>query len=179
MSGIDGRTASSFDALELLANPTRLQAKIDALKAAEESAREQIALAGPASEIIQIREGIDAVRVAAEAEYKELIDKANAVVVEANQEAADIIADAEAEASRATAEADEAVKQAEARVAGIKSHESAVQRQIEVSNQRAADLDQRNEKLQQKAEALDTREQELEGEKVQLVKVRELINEVV
>ena len=52
----------SYAALELLANPTRLQAKLDQLKNAEESAREQIALAGPAGEILNIRAEIDGLK---------------------------------------------------------------------------------------------------------------------
>lgn len=174
---ISGGSGGSMDALELLANPEKLKERIKSFNDAEAAAKEQIALAGQASEIVAIREGIDEVRIKAEAEYKDLVDKANRTVEEANETAQQIIADAESDAATVEADAAEAVRKAEARVGGIRTQETAVGRQIEVANQRAKDLDRVEQTLQQRAEALDQREQELEGEKEKLAKVRELIDD--
>jgi len=172
---IMGGSSSSLTALELLADPKKLQGRIDALKQAEESAREQINLAGPASEIVAIRAEIDILKEEAEKEAEELVSKANGIVKDANLAARQMVSDAEDDSDRIVSGAGEAVKQAEARVAGIKTHETAVQRQIEVANKRASDLDRMEESLQQKADELDTRAQELDGEADQFAKIRELI----
>ena len=166
---------SSFAALELIANPAKLQEKIDSLKSAEASAREQIELAGPASEILQIRSEIDALKEEAQKLLESAMADATEIEMTANAVAVGIVKDAEDVADTEERQAAENVKKAESRVSGIKTHETAVQRQVEIANQRSKDLDRREEELQQKAAALASREQELTGEAEKFVKVRELI----
>jgi hypothetical protein len=177
MSGIDGRTASSFDALELLANPTRLQAKLDQLKAAEVAAHEQIALAGPASEIVKIRGEIDGLKELAADALKGAKADAAEIVAKAKEEAMEIMADAEAEASRVDiAAAEQATKTEEAykEAAGVLAN----------NKQAAADLDQREKTLNDykaKVDAamadIESRESLLLQEKSKLASVREYIEQ--
>lgn len=171
-----GQGQQSMAALELLAHPGKLQARIASFKAAEEAAREQIALAGPASEIVQIRGEIDALKEEAQKLLDDAMNEADEIVAAAGTTASEMVADAEADASSIAQATAEAVERAEARVSGIKTHETAVQRQIEVANLRAAELDRVESTLQQKADDLGTREQELDGEREKLAEVRELIN---
>ena len=166
---------SSFAALELLANPAKLQEKIDSLKSAEASAREQIELAGPASEILQIRSEIDALKEEAQKLLESAMAEADEIVASAHEAEVVLLKDAEEDADNIEKLSVENVKKAESRVSGIKTHETAVQRQVEIANQRSKDLDRREEELQQKAAALASREQELTGEAEKFVKVRELI----
>ena len=179
MSGIDGRTASSFDALELLANPTRLQAKIDALKAAEESAREQITLAGPASEIVKIRSEIDALKEEAAETLLQARQQAEDLVAIARENAKQLMADTHEEAAKILASTEVKVNAAEAKLTIINQSAAAIEEDRKKVAARVEQLNGVEQALQQKADALDKRAQELEGEKVQLVKVRELISQVV
>ena len=179
MSGIDGRTSSSFDALELLANPTRLQAKIDSLKAAETSARAQIELAGPASEILKIRAEIDAIKEETSETLLQARAQVEALIQEAREDALKTVKDARQSADEILAGAEKKVKEAEAISRGAKTEHNAVVIQMESVKSQRADLDSREAALQQKADALASREQELEGEKDKLAQVRELINQVV
>jgi len=175
-SGIAGNTgSSSFAALELLADPVRLQSKIDSLKAAEDAAREQITLAGPASEIMKIRGEIDGLKELAEDNYNGAKADAEALMSQARDDAAQIISKAQAEAAEAVEDAKKVVEQADAISSGAKTEHSAAVREREVVEARKSEQDHREVTLQQKADALDTRAQELEGEKVELAEVRELI----
>ena len=179
-SGIAGNQgSSSFDALELLADPTRLQAKIDQLRAAEEAAQEQIALAGPASEILQIRSEIEGLKELAEVTLAGARDDANEILDKANSDAAFL-------RERAKEESDAAREQADNTIAGAKKladeAEAAMAAVESKKRDVAAGIDNLNSlgiELQQKADALDTRANELKGKEEQLVKVRELINTVV
>jgi len=161
---IMGGSSSSLSALELLADPKKLQGRIDALKQAEESARVQIDLAGPASEIVAMRAEIDGLREEAQTELDKAMAEADSIVMTANEVSVGIVADANEDADKIESTADEKIRLAEARVSGIKTHETAVQRQIEVANKRASDLDRMEKSLQQKADELEERAQELDGE---------------
>lgn len=169
---------TSFAALELLADPAKLQQKIDALKAAEESAREQITLAGPASEILKIRAEIDGLKEQAEAHEQHAREECERLIAEAGDAAANIRAKAEQEKKALLAEAEEKLKKAEAVRSGAQSEAGLVKREKEVVAARKSELDHTAESLQQKAEALEQRVQELEGEKEKLAEVRELIHKV-
>jgi len=172
---IMGGSSSSLSALELLADPKKLQGRIDALKQAEESAREQINLAGPASEIVAIRAEIDILKEEAQIVLDDAMNEADEIVESANSVAIEIVRASEESAHETEQEVADNVKQAEARISGIKTHETAVQRQIEVANKRASDLDRMEKSLQQKADELEKRAQGLDGEADQFAKIRELI----
>ena len=160
-AGIAGNQgSSSFAALELLADPTRLQNKIDQLKAAEESAREQIALAGPASEILSIRAAIDEDQTAAQQAVDDALDQAQAIVDEAKNQAELIVEKATQEADRLTSSAasrDDSAKlaldKAQDSIAAVESEKRALQvREDELGDAEAS--------LHQKADDLASREQE-------------------
>lgn len=175
-AGIAGGSGQSFDALELLANPQRLQAKIDSLKAAEESAREQIQLAGPAGEILSIRAEIDADRDAAQQALNDALDQAEAITSEAKTQAELIVDKATQEAGKQVGEAESrnagaklALEKAEGAIAAVESQKHALQvREDELGDAEIA--------LQQKADELVSRENELTGEKAKLAEVRDAIS---
>lgn len=178
-SGIAGSQGqSSFAALELLANPTQLQNKIDQLKAAEESAREQVALAGPASEILQIRGEIDGLKELAEDNYNGAKADAEVLLETAREEAAQIVANAQAEAGRVTAaievrasSSEEAHNQAMAALASA-------EKETRFLAQRADQLSNEREELDQREATLDSLNSELLQEKSQLASIREQISSV-
>ncbi len=178
MSGIDGSQSSSFAALELLADPAKLQAKIDSLKAAEENAREQIALAGPASEILKIRADIDADREEAELALINAHAEAERLVAEASESARTIVAKANEQAAELNAQADEINGIAAGNLATSNVAAAAVEADNKKVAVRVEQLNGVEESLQQKADALEMRAQELAGEKEKLAEVRELINQV-
>jgi len=178
--GIAGNQGnSSFAALELLANPTQLQAKIDSLRAAEDAAQEQIALAGPAGEILQIRSEIDALKAQADETLASARDDANEILDKANSDASFLRERADDEARAAREQADNTIagakKLADEATAAMAAVES-TKREVAAEIERINGIGQT---LQQKADALDTRANELKGKEEQLVKVRELINTVV
>ena len=107
-SGIAGNQGqSSFAALELLADPTRLQNKIEQLRAAEDSAREQIALAGPAGEILNIRAGIDSLKEEAEQHEQHAREECERLISEAGDASREIRQKAEREADEIVSTAQE------------------------------------------------------------------------
>lgn len=175
-AGIAGNQSQSFAALELLADPTRLQSKIDSLKAAEGSAREQIALAGPASEILSIRAAIDEDQKAAQQAVDDALDQAQSLVDEAKNQAELIVEKAQQEANTLTEQAASrnegaklALNRAESAMAAVESEKGALQvREDELGDVEAS--------LHQKADELASREQELAGEKARLAKARDAIN---
>lgn len=176
-SGIAGNQGSqSMAALELLANPQQLQAKIDSLQSAEASAREQIALAGPASEILSIRAAIDEDQKAAQKAVDDALDQAQSLVDEAKNQAELIVEKAQQEADTLTEQAASrndgaklALSRAENAMAAVESEKRALDvREDEIGDAEAT--------LHQKAEELSSREHELAGEKARLATARDAIN---
>jgi len=178
-AGIAGNQGqSSFAALELLADPTRLQAKIDSLKAAEDSAREQIELAGPASEILSIRAEIEAHVTEAAAQEQHARDECERLIAEAGDASREIRNNAKEQVAKEVAEAESrnagaklALEKAEGAMASVEREKQALQvREDELGDAEAT--------LQQKAEELVSREHELTGEKARLAEVRDAITAV-
>lgn len=174
--GIAGGQSQSFDALELLANPQRLQSKIDSLKAAEESAREQIALAGPASEILSIRASIEDDQKAAQEAVDAALDQAESITSEAKNQAELIV-------EKATQEANTLVDQAASRNEGAKlalnraeNAIAAVESDKRALQVRKDELDDAEATLHQKAAELASREHELIGAQSRLATARDAIN---
>lgn len=171
-----GQGSQSMAALELLANPQQLQAKIDSLQSAEASAREQIALAGPASEILSIRAAIDADQAAAQQAVDAALDQAQSLVDEAKNQAELIVEKAQQEANTLTEQAASrndgaklALSRAENAIAAVESDKRALQ-------VRKDELDDVEAVLHQRADELASREQELAGDKSRLAKARDAIN---
>ena len=175
-AGLAGGQSQSFAALELLANPSQLQAKIDQLKDAENSAREQIALAGPASEILSIRAAIDEDQAAAQQAVDTALDQAENITSEAKNQAELIVEKATQEANRLTSEAESrnegaklALNRAENDIAAVESEKRALQ-------VRKDELDDVEATLHQRADELASREQELAGDRSRLATARDAIN---
>lgn len=173
-SGIAGNQGqSSFAALELLADPQKLQNKINQLKSAEESAREQITLAGPASEILKIREEMDDLKAQATEALRESRAGAEQIIQKAKNQAADIIADAEADAGRvAVAAADRATKTEEAYKEAAEKL-AAAKKEEKYLNERETKLTEDRKVLDARASDLESRASLLLQEKSKLASVRE------
>lgn len=162
-------------ALELLANPTRFQAKIEQLKEAEDAAHKLIDLAGPASEILQIRSDIDADRAAAEKALAHAGENAKTIQRDAELRAAEMV-------QKAQAQADAIKEEARSRTAGIEKMEKDVTAKVQAAeasqkglNARmlaAADLER---SLEERAKELETLNEQLLQEKSKLATVREQI----
>lgn len=180
-SGIAGNQSGGnyLEAMELLVNPQRFQEKLDQLKAATEAAQKQIALTGPADEILQIRSEIDALKAEAEQTLASARNDANEILDKANSDATFL-------RERAKEEADATNEQASNTIAGAKkladsanSAIAAVESKQREIREEITRLNGIGTALQQKADALTQRDEELKGKEDKLVKVRELINTVV
>lgn len=165
--------------MDLLADPTKLQARLDQLKRAEDSAKEQIALAGSASEIVQLRAEIEQLHQQAKDAVANAQVEGEAIITEANQEAANVVADAEAEASQIKQAAEDEKQRADTMLSDARAEATAVSRDRNALSARTTQCDQHEKQLQQRADALDIQEQELTEEKSKLARVRELISQVV
>lgn len=166
----------SLASLELLANPDRLQQRIDAFKQSEESAREQIALAGPASEILKIRAEIGKLKADAEEALNDAHDQCEALISGANDQAEQIVDKATQQAVKLKGDAENLLQKAEALSNGAVSENAVVQREKSVLQARESELGNKEEVLQQKADALDGREQELKEMSERFAKLRDLIH---
>jgi cell division septum initiation protein DivIVA len=168
MSITSGSSSEVDQLLALLNDPERFKKQLGELRATAKMAEEQVALAGPASEIVQLREklkeeasGKEARQKAHEADcaktLKAVEDKAKAVVAQAKAQADQIVADASS-------------KLADAR----KQLENASARQAEVDTVRA-ELQSLETKLKgieamqvERGTSLVTREKAVEIERVRL-----------
>jgi chromosome segregation ATPase len=174
-AGIAGGQSQSFAALELLANPTALQERINSLRAAEDSAKEQIALVGPANEILSMRSEIDSLKQAAEDALKQAHLDADALVSVASSDAALIRERAKEEAAKTVEDANSIAQDAEARRAQAAENVAVVERELTALRTRESELDEREAALQQKAEDVDRLQNELKGDRARLATARDAI----
>lgn len=168
---------SSFAALELLANPARLTEKINQLKAAEESAHEQITLAGPASEILKIREAIDADREEAAQAVQDANGVAEDIRSAAVKEAQGIVNAAEEEAERISSEIKSRAANSEAAGKEAADVLAEAKKEAAYQDERAENLSNDRELMIQAESALEERESILLQEKSKLATVREHIEQ--
>jgi hypothetical protein len=175
-AGIAASSGQSFDALELLADPQRLKSKIDQLKAAEESAREQIALAGPASEILKIRAEIEDDQKAAQGAVDAALDQAESIASEAKTQAELIVEKATQEANKLIDEAASRNEGAKLALSRAENAMAAVESEKRALQVREDELGEAETLLHQKADALASREQELAGDRSRLATARDAIN---
>lgn len=174
-AGIAGNQSQSLAALELLANPERLQAKIDQLKAAEDSAREQIALAGPASEILSIRAEIDSLKAQAEETLQDAREQAFSIVTDAEQQAQSIVDVAQQDAARTVEDANNVAKAADDQRALATTKVAEAKRELSALQAREDELAEKEAALQQKAADLADQETSLQGERAKLANARAAI----
>lgn len=93
MAGVGPKGLSSAT-LELLANPKALDKTLASLQSAENEAKKAIELAGPATEILQIRADIEVKLAEAEAVHDKAVEDAEAVEEKAKEKASQIVANA-------------------------------------------------------------------------------------
>jgi len=178
MSLVTPSHIASMSTLELLADPERLANHIGQLKTAEESARSQIALAGPASEILQLRE-----------KTGQLHDEAVETLSAAHGEAQTIVEQAQSEAEQIIDDAARVAKDIDSKIQrratlSEEVHQEA-QRKLAKANTELGFLDQRARNLSNEREELDEREADLDNlntqllqEKSKLATVREQIENI-
>ena len=169
---------TSLAALELMADPEKLKERIAQLKAAEESANEVIALAGPASEILSMREEIDSLKAQAEETVQSAREQAFSIVTDAEQQAQSIVEAAQHEAGRTVEEANSIAVEAQEQAVEARNAQASLQRDRDELDAAVRQNKAQEESLQQIAATLAEREQELEGEKSKLAAVRVAINNV-
>ena len=176
MSASIAAGGQSMASLELLANPTALQERIDQLKQAEESANEVLALVGPANEILSMREDIENLKQAAQDALDQAQADADSIVDKAEQDAALIKDRAQAEAAQTVEQANAVAKDAEGRRAKAAENVAVVERELTAIRTREGELDEQAAALQQKAEELTSQAASLQGERARLVAARDAIN---
>jgi hypothetical protein len=137
-----GGSGAIFRAVELLANPEELRARMEALAAAEASANEALRAVGPANEILALRKEAEDLLVAAKKERHAATEEARSIVVLATDQANKIRRDANAQAEDTRATAVDLVSKAEARL---------------------EDAEERSERLDERAEAITAKETEVAG----------------
>lgn len=161
--------------MDLLADPTKFQSRLDQLKKAEDAAKEQIALAGPASEIVNLRAEVDTLKAQAQEHEQHAREECERLIAEAGEQAKRIVADAQNEAGRLIEDANSVAAEAEDRRAQAQGERNAVERDRSALKARENELDAREQTLQQRAEDLAQERQSLEGDRARLVAARDAI----
>lgn len=96
-TNIDGSTSNSnqlLDLLSVVSNPKVYESKIKDLQDATDAYNKAIALAGPADEIVDLREKVKADKDAAKAELADAKAKASKALADANAQANNIVLEA-------------------------------------------------------------------------------------
>lgn len=146
---------STMRTLTLLADPVALAARIKELRAAEDQANSAIALAGPASEIIELRKQAELDRAAAAEEFKrardesdKIVEEADAIKAKASAAYLEVKRNAEAEAkaiidgaTQTAAEASAKLEDATARTAELHQRYLELAAREKANTDRAAELD--------------------------------------
>lgn len=115
-NNIDGSTGGAnqlLDLLSVVSNPAIYEAKVKALQDATDEYNKAIALAGPAAEILDLREKAQAEKDAAVTATAEAKAEATSIVDKAKAQATTIISAAEAQAGELSAKAAEDKKAAD------------------------------------------------------------------
>jgi len=167
IGGSFGGGESTLSALMLLADPTLLASRIKELAEAESRASEAIKLAGPASEIIDLREQARVDRVAAANELKKASVEAESIIREADTIKArssaaylEVKRNAEAEAKAIIEQASQKMAEANAK------YEEEVQRAAELQK-RYLELAAREQANADRAAELDKLANDLEDRRKQ------------
>lgn len=149
-NSIDGSSSSAnplMDLLKLVANPEEYSSKIKQMDEATARYNAAIALAGPADQILTLRDRAIEDRKAAEAELASAKKEAADIVAEAKASARQIEKAAKEKAAQVGAEADEHLKAA-------KSAESAASNAMNVAVQREVAADKKAVAAEKLAEKL-------------------------
>lgn len=160
-------TNQLFDLLALVSNPTQYEAKLKALQDATEEYKKHVALVGPASEILQIREGMDAARKDLDeliaAKQKEAEDELSS----AKEQAQGILASSKEEFERNKQAAQLLIKEANSTLSGARTTKKQAEELLKVTEARAKQLDEDKkavEELRATAEATIAEYQALKDE---------------
>lgn len=166
VSGVDD---TGLEVVRLLADPVALKAKLDQLKSAKDSAQAVVDLAGPASEILSIREKIDTDRQQAEDLLVAAQQQADKLVNDSREEAKRIVADAKEEALNRIADADSALahsnvlkEEAQTLNAQIMGQQAELQARLDEVGEEKKALEAAQAVVDQKQKELDQRIGQLE-----------------
>lgn len=150
-TSINGSTPNSnvlVDLLRVVADPTAYAGKLKELEEATARYQELVALAGPASEIVAIREQIAEDREKAKAALAEAKRKAAALIKDAEDKAEALLSDGSAKVKAELAEASEkskaakaAEKQAKAALADAEAAKADALKAATAADERTAALD--------------------------------------
>jgi hypothetical protein len=171
-ASVNGDAAQVFNLLSVVANPDTYAEKLKALVESTEENKKILALVGPASEILKIREEIEE-------------DKANAkaIVADAKKKAADIIAKAEKSAAAtqkvAQEKSDKLMAQAEdvqSKAALGLSDADALQASLEAERQALAFAKSDAESEKQRCAALS---KDLENERISFLQMKKVLQDKV
>jgi cell division septum initiation protein DivIVA len=172
MGMVAGVDDTGLDLVRLLADPVRLKEKLAQLQTAKDEAQAVVDLVGPASEVVSIREKIEADRQLTEDLLVDAKAQAEKIVQDARAEASRIIADAKEEAVSRLAQAD-----AEVSRANVMKHEAQTMNaqmmgaQAEVEA-RLKEVGEREKQITAAQDQLDRKQAELDQRIGQLEEVR-------
>lgn len=157
MSIAGGANSGVEQLLGILSNPEQFRSKLEELRAAAKVAEDQIALAAPASEIVQLREQLrkakeaqDARDASASAHHAQMMSDAqeevDALIAEAKKSAESMQREASAAFSKAQAargEIDRQVGELETRTQALRERERSLLTTEQAHNIRQTDLEKR------------------------------------
>lgn len=174
MRGIAQRTVGPLNltdaAVELLADPKKLDRTLKSLQDAQDRAQKSIDLAGPAQEIIAIRAEVAILKEqAVDAKGQALLDAEN-IVEEGKIQAQLIVDKATQEAGRTISDANSVAGDAELKLSQASNQVAAVEHKLV---QRGAELKKVEEGLTERAAALDTIEAALNVRDAELTKLND------
>ena len=172
-----GVNSSASSLLKVLSDPSALKRSLDEFNDAKQAAADMVALAGPAGEILQLREQLGKTLDEEQTEAVRLKAECEALVFESQIEGKRLISNAESTAEEILTSAKNTHDQAEEVLAKANRVSSEVKAKVLEADRRATVLSAKEDSLNQRAAELDRREQELEGEKGKLAGLSEHIRQ--
>lgn len=166
-------------ALELLADPVKLKKKLDQFAEAESRAREIVALAGPASEVLELREKLKTQLEAQEQATLEAKEASKLLLHEARNKAQAVVSEAEAQAEELKAEAEAMRATAAAELANAQRIRVAADDALEAARVKADNLEKGLGSLANRESELTAAMQELSKERDSLMALSEYIRNAV
>lgn len=165
----DNDVAKTFKMLSLLADPTAYADKMAALQQATDEYNKVLALVGPATEILTLREQVDADRAAAAKELAEAKQDAAKTKQEAKAAAKDVVDTAKAKAAQMTTAAQKLEADAAEQVAAVAKREQALNQAADELAARVAAFDVRASELDRAAATLAEQKKALAAERDRLI----------
>ena len=128
IDGSSGGTNQLLDLLSVVSNPAIYEAKIKELQSVTDAYNAAIKLAGPADEIVSMRQKIAEDKKASSAALEYSQEKAQIIIDDANKQAALITSDAQAQANVLIANAESVKKETQAKQADVEKAKADVEK---------------------------------------------------